>query len=66
MNQQAPLGYQLPKDIEPGRDKLVLEDGTAVSITASYALGENNWAVDTSAGMIQMDPNVRVRVQRPA
>jgi hypothetical protein len=65
MTQQSPLGYQLPKDIEPGRDKLVLEDGTAVSITASYALGER-WAVDTSAGMIQMDPNVRVRVQRPA
>jgi hypothetical protein len=57
-------GYQFPKDIQPGRDKLVLEDGTAVSITASYALGER-WAVDTPAGMIQMDPDVRVRVQRP-
>jgi hypothetical protein len=66
MTQQSPLGYQFPKDIEPGRDKLVLEDGTAVTITASYALGDR-WAVDTvGAGMVQMDPNVRVRVQRPA
>jgi hypothetical protein len=61
----ASHGYQFPKDILPGKDTLVLDDGTRVRVDASYALSEDRWVVEGDGQMIQMDPNVRVRVQRP-
>lgn len=53
-----------PSEIKAG-DRLVLEDKTTTLVKGpAYALGENRVAVDTEAGMIQMEPDVEVRVQR--
>jgi hypothetical protein len=57
--------YVFPKEIQPGRDRLVLDDKTVVHIKASYALSEDKWVVESDKQMIQMDPNVRVLVPRP-
>lgn len=53
-----------PSEILAG-DRLVLEDKTTVKVlSAAYPLGENRVAVDTALGMIQLDPEQEVRVQR--
>jgi hypothetical protein len=56
--------YEFPKHLEPGKDSIVLDDGSTPLVTASYALGER-WAVEAGHQIIQLDPNVRVRIQRP-
>jgi hypothetical protein len=53
-----------PSEIVTG-DRLVLDDKTTVRADSdAYVLGENRIAVDTKLGMIQMDGDQEVRIQR--
>lgn len=59
--------YLFPRDVDPAKhDVLVFEGGQTARVTASYEFGER-WAVEVEgiAQIIQLDPNQKVRVQRP-
>lgn len=58
--------YLYPNEIDPAKnDVIVLDDGTAAKVTASYPFGETRWAVEIPGQIVQLDPTKRVRVQRP-
>jgi hypothetical protein len=59
--------FDLPTNVKPG-DRVVLEDGTAHHVKASYALSPEIWALELDGiqQIIQCDPTVKIRVQRNA
>ena len=59
--------YALPSEIDPEKhDRLVLDDGTAPAVLASYPFGEGRWAVEIPGQIVQLDADKKVRIQRMA
>lgn len=57
--------YYHPSELQPGRDKLVMDDGTKRDVQAVYRLGDR-WAIETPGQIVQASDTERVRAQRPA
>lgn len=57
-------GYDYPGNVKPG-ERIVLEDGTAVRVDAVYPMGEKiALEIGVLKQIMQLDPNVKIRVQR--
>ncbi|QKY79798.1 hypothetical protein SEA_BUMBLE_32 [Arthrobacter phage Bumble] len=55
--------HSLPADVAAG-DVLLLDDGTAATVSASYALSPEIWVLEIPGQMVQCDPAVKVRVRK--